>query len=115
MKVSNLRKTKDTRLGDYLLDKLPDLHPKPHMGPVTTTRTALHNGHVIEVITTYDIKVDGKRIGGHMGISDNGNVHYHGLPNYSWTSALDLVRKVIDAFPEEFVKPKRKKRIRKKK
>ena len=52
-------------------------------------RTALHHDHTIEMATVYDIRVDGKRLGGHMAATNNGKVHYHGLPNYSWASAIE--------------------------
>jgi hypothetical protein len=65
-------------------------------------RSAVHKGHRIEVHTTYRVLVDGQELDAHMGVNDDGNVHYHGLPNYSTASALDLVREVIDSFPEDY-------------
>ena len=38
----------------------------------------------------------------HLGVGNDGNVHYHGLPNYSEASAIDLMRRVIDAFPDDY-------------
>jgi len=32
-------------------------------------------------------------------------VHYHPLPNLSFGSAVDMVKQVIDAFPDEYAIP----------
>ena len=50
----------------------------------------------------------------HVMVGDDGHVHTHSLPNYSWRSTLDLVRQMIDAFPEDFPKPKKKRKKAKK-
>lgn len=63
----------------------------------TTTRTALHRGHKIKVDTTYRIEIDDKPVTLHTMVLDDGRVHYHGLPNYSFPSAVDLARSIIDA------------------
>lgn len=67
-----------------------------------SVRTAEHNGHTIEIRTTYDVRIDGEPMEAHLGVSNDGNVHYHGLPNYSEASAIDLMRRVIDAFPDDY-------------
>ncbi len=65
-------------------------------------RTAQYKGHVIRLKTSYEVQIDGEPLGAHMGVSDDGNVHYHGLPNYTTASALELMKQVIDAFPDDF-------------
>ena len=67
-----------------------------------SVRTAEHNGHTIEIRTTYDVRIDGEPMEAHLGVGNDGNVHYHGLPNYSEASAIDLMRRVIDAFPDDY-------------
>jgi len=54
------------------------------------------------VRTRYRVEVDGRPLDGHLAVTDDGSVHYHPLPNYSFGSALDLVRQVIDSFPDDF-------------
>ena len=71
---------------------------KDHPETTTTTRTAIHRGKKIEVETTYRILIDGEPLRAHVSVLEDGRVHYHGLPNYSFTSALDLARKTIDVF-----------------
>jgi hypothetical protein len=73
-----------------------------HHGDPVSTREADYKGHHIVVRTRYEVEIDGKPLMGHMGVNDAGAVHYHPVPNMSFASALDLVRKVIDVFPEDF-------------
>lgn len=112
MRVAAYQKSDAETLSKALKKHRPKLHSKVHAGPVTTSRVDSYKNHRIEIRTTYEIKVDGKRVGGHIGVSNSGHVHYHALPNYSWASAVDLVRQIIDSFPEEFPKPKRSRKAR---
>ena len=70
-----------------------------HMAPM---READYNGHHITIKTTYEIKIDGKPFMGTLDVSNAGTVHYHGMPTAGFASALDLVKSVIDVFPDEF-------------
>ena len=65
-------------------------------------READHKGHHIIVRTHYEIEVDGQMLMGHMGVTTDGQVHYHPLPNLSFASAVDLVKQLIDTFPDDF-------------
>jgi hypothetical protein len=67
-----------------------------------SVRRATHDGHEIVVRTTYEITVDGEPFDVHMNVDNAGRVHYHGLPTRDFASVIDLVAKVIDAFPGEF-------------
>ena len=73
-----------------------------HHGPATSVRETDYKGHHIEVRTTYEIKVDGMPIAGHLVVTDEGQVQCHALPNYTFQSALDVVRSLIDVFPDDF-------------
>lgn len=68
----------------------------------TSVRTAAYSGHTIEIRTTYEVSIDGQPLEAHMEVSDDGNVHYHALPNYATSSAVDLIRQVIDRFPDDY-------------
>jgi len=72
---------------------------------VETVRRATHRGHRIEIRTTYEIEVDGQPVEGHLLVADDGRVHYHPVPNTSWASAVDLVKQLIDVFPDDFPRP----------
>jgi hypothetical protein len=73
-----------------------------HHGESVVTREADYKGHHILVRTKYEVEIDGKPLMGHMGVTDSGSVHYHPVPNLSFASALDMVRKIIDVFPDDF-------------
>lgn len=74
-----------------------------HHGESVVTRETDYNGHHIVVRTKYEIEVDGKPLMGHMGVTDAGQVHYHPVPNLSFASALDMVKKIIDVYPGDFL------------
>lgn len=69
---------------------------------VQTVRRASHRGRRIVIRTTYEIEVDGRPVEGHLLVADDGRVHYHPVPNTSWASAVDLVKQLIDVFPDDF-------------
>src|SRR5215216_2510951 len=39
---------------------------------------------------------------GHLGVANDGQVHYHAIPNLRFVSTVDLVKQLIEAFPEDF-------------
>jgi hypothetical protein len=59
-------------------------------------RRFTHNGRTVEIETHYRITIDGIEFPDHIHVADNGTVHYHGLPQYSTPSAIDLVRRIVD-------------------
>ena len=73
-----------------------------HRGPIETVREDHYRGRHIVVRTTYEIAVDGRPVTGHLNVGNDGRVHYHAVPNLSFASAIDLVRQLIDTFPEDF-------------
>lgn len=68
------------------------------------TREDDYKGHHIVVLTKYTITIDGQVVTGHIILTNMGQVQYHGLPNYSFDSAVGLAKALIDNFPEDFVK-----------
>ncbi len=64
-----------------------------------------YKGHHIVVRTTYSIEVDGNAITGHVGVTNDGQVHYHAIPNISFASAVEMAEKLVDAFPDDFGSP----------
>ena len=76
------------------------------MGPgMGSMREIDYKGHHVTIETTYKIKIDGKPFKGKLSVSNVGTVHYHGIPNLAFDSAVELVQAVIDVFPHEFGKP----------
>lgn len=93
----NLQKTKKA---------MPMMAMMHHEGGQEVVRKDDYKGHHIEVRTTYHITVDGNEVTGHLMLTNSGQVQYHGMPNYSFDSAIQLVRALIDNFPEDFEKSK---------
>jgi hypothetical protein len=89
---------------ERLAAQRPEL-PEPgheHGSSMESVREANYRGHHITIRTTYEIEVDGRPILGHMGVTNDGQVHYHPIPNLGFASAVDLVKQLIDTFPEDF-------------
>ena len=84
-------------------EKVKKVQMHEHQG-MESVRVAEYQGHRIVVRTHYEIEVDGKRVMGHVGVTNDGNVHYHSVPNMSFASAVEMVEKLIDIFPEDFAK-----------
>ena len=83
-----------------------------HKGGQEIVREDDYKGHHVVIRTRYNITVDGKEVTGHIMLTNAGQVHYHGLPNYTFDSAVDLVRALIDNFPDDFQKGKQGSRDR---
>ena len=77
-------------------------HQHHVMHPLETVRQQEYRGHHISIRTTYTIEVDGVAIEGHVGVTNDGQVHYHAVPNISFSSAVEMVERLIDAFPDDF-------------
>ena len=71
--------------------------PHGHQKSFTSTRTALHRDRKIKIKTTYRIEIDSEPLTLQTVVMDDGTVQCHGLPNYSFPSAVDLARSIIDA------------------
>ena len=65
-------------------------------GHAEGVRRFTHRGHEVEIVTHYQVTIDGELWEQHLGVLDDGSVIYHGLPQYAVPSAVDLIRTVID-------------------
>jgi hypothetical protein len=82
-------------------------HVEHDKRPFQSVREVDYKGHKITIYTQYEIRVDGKPLGGHIYVDNAGKVSAHALPNYSFVSAVDLVKKMIDEFPDDFTTKKK--------
>jgi hypothetical protein len=60
-----------------------------------------HDGHSIEIHTQYRILIDGQEFPDPIHVAGDGSVSYHGLPQYSAPSAVDLVRLIVERLVED--------------
>ena len=72
----------------------------------TSVRELTHKGHTVRIITTYRVEVDGKPADLHLSVDEDGQVFTHATPFVTYASAVDLMKAVMDAYPEDaFAKP----------
>jgi hypothetical protein len=80
-------------------------HPHHHHedgGSIESLREDEYKGHQISIRTTYRIQVDGKTLWAPLGLDNGGQLHCHSLPNYQSPSAIEMVKRLIDNFPDDF-------------
>lgn len=65
-------------------------------------RTARHGKFKIEIATRYAVQVNGRKVPMVIEVGPDGSVSCHDIPHYITASAVDLVKAVIDAYPERF-------------
>lgn len=53
------------------------------------------DGHEVVIETHYRITIDGTEFKDHLTVDPNGSVHYHGLPQYSAPSAVDVMKAIV--------------------
>lgn len=81
---------------------LPHTHHEGAHPEAVSVRKVNYRGHDILIRTRYEIEVDGRPFAPAVTVDLGGRVHYHGLPTRDFSSMVDLVRKAIDTFPEDF-------------
>lgn len=88
---------------EWIREQYPDYveHHAMHQ-PLTSERTFAHAGHQVRVTTTYQIEVDGVPVQLHALVDDQGRVVSHSTPFVSYGSAPDMVKALINRFPESF-------------
>jgi len=87
-------------LGAYLAGLPRAAHAHP--GPSESVREDNYKGHEIVVKTTYEVTIDGQMLPLHLSLGKDGSVHCHDLPNYVSGSMIDVLRRIIDVYPDDF-------------
>ncbi|WP_116812182.1 hypothetical protein [Steroidobacter cummioxidans] len=86
----------------WVRDRFPG-YVDAHAGhEATSVREFSHNGHQIRVITSYRIEVDGQSVRAHLSVDEDGRVYTHATPFVTYGSAVDLMKAIIDGYPESF-------------
>ena len=78
-----------------IIDRIGHEHI-PHIHQQMSVRRANHNGHEIKLTTHYTLEIDGEEVTAMLHVGDDGHVYTHATPNLGYSSALDLVRNLID-------------------
>jgi hypothetical protein len=66
----------------------------------SSVRRVEHAGHRLEIHTHYRVLIDGQEFPDPIHVADDGTVHYHGIPQYSAPSAVDLVKVIAERLVE---------------
>jgi hypothetical protein len=86
-------------MGAHVDEDHPSVHASGHghgHGTDAGVRRFEYRGHQVEIVTRYEVTIDGQPWEGQMVVRIDGTVTYHGLPQYAVPSAVELVRGVID-------------------
>ncbi len=86
---------------------------KPVTGPhgshsgsqFTSVREIDYKNHHIVIRTRYEIEIDGKIMNNQIYVDNEGKVSSHALPAYSFPSTVDLIKRLVDKFPNSFSSP----------
>lgn len=105
-------------LTKYIRGKRKVKLPKGHMshaghGATKSIRRQEYKGKSIRVETSYKFYIDDKPVNLHASVMNDGKVHCHTLPQYAFTSALQMLRRVVDVMdipmpPNELGKNRKK-------
>jgi hypothetical protein len=87
---------------DWVKKKFPEYLDPHGKHEDTSVREITHNGHNIKIITTYRVEVDGKPAAMHLSVDEDGQVYTHATPFITYASAVDLMKEVMDAYPDAF-------------
>lgn len=77
-------------------------HHEGHSVVISGARDTQHRGHEIVVRTSYEITVDGQPFGGHVELDHAGRLYTHACPYQDFASALDMMKHIIEAYPDAF-------------
>lgn len=74
----------------------------PTHQPFTSIRQIKYKNHDIVIRTRYEIEVDGRVVNNQIYVDNEGKVSSHAMPTYSFPSTVDLIKRLIDKFPNSF-------------
>ena len=77
-------------------------HDHGHHGKMKTKRNLKHLGNVIEIETTYEIKINGENYNTHVMLGEDGALTTHAIPYMTFKSMTDLIKTLIELYPNEF-------------
>jgi hypothetical protein len=87
---------------DWVKKQFPT-YVSSHMGhEATAVREFMHEGHIVKIITSYRVEVNGQPVRAHLSVDEDGQVYTHATPFVTYASAVDLMKTVIDSYPDSF-------------
>ena len=90
--------------------RLPKIKHRMGGAHEKSVRTFTYKGHAISITTMYQVRIDRRMVHLPLLVSQDGQVQSHAAPNYSQSSAVEMVKTLMDLFPEDFEKKQRTRR-----
>lgn len=87
---------------DWVKTRFPTYLETHGKHEATSVREMTHNGHTVRIVTTYRVEVDGEPADMHLSVDEDGQVFTHATPFVTYSSAVDLMKEVMDAYPDAF-------------
>ncbi len=85
----------------WIAEQFPSyVDPHPMHRALTSVRSFTHKGHKVQITTTYEIQIDGRSVQFHAFVDNDGRVLCHSTPYESFSSTSDLVKQLMDRFPQ---------------
>lgn len=99
--TKNSTLTRSLKEGKLVLPDGYTIPDKPgHKTSFKSVRKNTYRGKTVQIETTYKVMIDGEPLSSHITVHDDGSVQCHDFPNYSFLSAMDMTKKIIDAAVE---------------
>lgn len=70
--------------------------------PPSIVREFEHRDHLVRIETHHVITIDGQPFIAHIQLDEDGQAGTHALPYESFASLTDLIRRLIDVYPDDF-------------
>lgn len=86
---------------EWVKTKFPEYIESHGKHEATSVRELTHKGHTVKIITTYRVEVDGKPAEMHLSVDEDGQVFTHATPFVTYASAVDLMKAVMEAYPDD--------------
>ena len=75
-----------------------------HHGQLESIRQFKYKEHEVVIRTQYAITVDGQSVNPHVNVDNKGRLNTHAIPNYTFNSAVDMMKALIDCLPSSFAR-----------
>jgi hypothetical protein len=88
----------------WIAEQFPAYVGEPDMaGELSSVRGFDFRGHDVRITTTYRVEIDGHPVHLHALVDDQGNLLCHTFPYRRYRSAVELVRELLERFPEFYL------------
>jgi hypothetical protein len=87
---------------EWVRQGFPTYVEHEHESLARSVRTLEHQGRVISITTTYEVRIEGRLLSLHMMVDEEGRLWSHLCPYQTFATALELVRHLLTRMPQLF-------------